>query len=189
MDETAVLNLLLHGNQLKRTARTGWSRRGVVNPESVAAHSFGVAFTALVLVELIDAALDREKVLIMAIIHDLPEGLTTDIPTPAWRYMPTGIKTEVERSALADILDGVVFADELQSIWEELHASQTLEAHLVHDADKLEMFLQALIYEQQTGNRQLEEFWTIAHRFHFAEVQALYARLRARHYGAGLEQN
>ena len=47
MDVTAVLNTLLHGNQLKRTARTGWAQRGVPNAENVAAHSFGVVFVAL----------------------------------------------------------------------------------------------------------------------------------------------
>ncbi|MCZ7670255.1 MAG: hypothetical protein M5U34_25360 [Chloroflexi bacterium] len=39
MDTTAVLKLLLHGNQLKRTPRTGWVQRGVPNAENVAAHS------------------------------------------------------------------------------------------------------------------------------------------------------
>ena len=51
MDVTAVLNTLLHGNQLKRTARTGWVQRGVPNAENVAAHSFGVVFVALVLAQ------------------------------------------------------------------------------------------------------------------------------------------
>ena len=37
-----MLELLLHGNQLKRTARTGWVQRGVPLPENVAAHTFGV---------------------------------------------------------------------------------------------------------------------------------------------------
>ena len=58
MDVTAVLNLLTHGNQLKRTARTGWVQRGVPNPEDVAAHSYGVVFTALVLAQLIDEPVD-----------------------------------------------------------------------------------------------------------------------------------
>lgn len=51
MDVTAVLKTLLHGNQLKRTARTGWVQRGVPNAENVAAHSYGVVFTTLVLAQ------------------------------------------------------------------------------------------------------------------------------------------
>ena len=33
-----LLKVLYHANQLKRTARTGWVQRGVLDPENVAAH-------------------------------------------------------------------------------------------------------------------------------------------------------
>lgn len=177
-DVTAVLTLLQHGNQLKRTARTGWVQRGVANAENVAAHSYGVIFTALTLAQLIKDPLDLTRVLLMATLHDLPEGLTSDIPTPAWRYLPEGIKSDVERSALLEILQHLPFATDWLDAWEELHRGETAAALLVKDADKLEQFIQALNYEQQTGNRQLEEFWAIPHRFHFAEAQQLYDTLR-----------
>ncbi|MCA9944767.1 MAG: HD domain-containing protein, partial [Anaerolineales bacterium] len=96
MDVTAVLNTLLHGNQLKRTPRTGWVQRGVPNAENVAAHSFGVVFAAMVLAQVVEEELDLGRLLAIAALHDLPEALTTDIPTPAWRYLPPGIKTAVE---------------------------------------------------------------------------------------------
>ena len=180
MNVTAILNTLLHGNQLKRTARTGWVQRGVVNAENVAAHSYGVVYTALVLAQLIDEPIDLGKALAMAALHDLAEGLTTDIPPPAWRYLPPGIKIDVERAAMADILAGVPFAAALLDYWEELHAGETAEARLVHDADRLDLFLQALTYEQQTGNRQLEEFWNTPPHFHFAPAQAIFDELLAR---------
>ena len=180
MDDTAVLNILLHGNQLKRTARTGWVQRGVSNPEDVAAHSFGVVYTALILANVIDEPVNLERVLAMATLHDLPEGLTSDIPTPAWRYLPPGIKTDVERSAMAEMLADAPFAGALLDVWEELHAGETAEARLVDDADKLELFLQALMYEQQTGNRQLREFWAAPHAFNYPQCQAIYGVLRAR---------
>ena len=177
MDVTAVLKLLTHGNQLKRTVRTGWVQRGIPNPEDVAAHSFGVVYTALILCQIIDEPLDQEKVLAMATLHDLPEGLTTDIPTPAWRYLPTGVKTDVERGAMQEILDDVPFAPQLMALWEELHANETGEAKLVHDADKIDMFLQATIYAQQFGNTHLAEFWTKRYSFNFAPCQAIYDQL------------
>lgn len=180
MDVTAVLTLLIHGNQLKRTARTGWVQRGVPNPENVAAHSYGVVFTALVLAQLIDEPVDLARVLAIATLHDLPEGLTTDIPTPAWRYLPGDIKTQVERSAMNEILDGVSFAADWMDLWEELHAAETAVSRLVHDADKLDMFLQAVIYEEQTGNRHLAEFWQRPYRFYFPQAQAIYEELRSR---------
>ncbi len=93
MDVDDKLALLLHGNQLKRTARTGWVQRGVPLPENVAAHTFGVVYAALLLAEWVERPVDLAAVLAMAALHDLPEGLTTDIPTPAWRFLPSGSKT------------------------------------------------------------------------------------------------
>ena len=71
MDVTAVLNTLLHGNQLKRTARTGWAQRGVPNAENVAAHSFGVVFVALVLAQVVEETLDLGRLLAIAALHEV----------------------------------------------------------------------------------------------------------------------
>ncbi|MBK7895127.1 MAG: HD family hydrolase [Anaerolineaceae bacterium] len=177
MDVTAVLNTLLHGNQLKRTARTGWVQRGVPNAENVAAHSFGVVFVALVLAQVVDIELDLGRLLAMAALHDLPEALTTDIPTPAWRYLPPGIKTAVERGAMQEMVGDTQFAPAFMALWEELHAAQTPEAKLADDADKLEMFVQAFVYEQQLGNVQLEEFWKRPYTFNTPQAQAIYDSL------------
>lgn len=189
MDTTAVINILLHGNQLKRTPRTGWVQRGVPNAEDVAAHSFGVVYTILVLAPLVKASINLERALAMAALHDLPESMTTDIPTPAWRFLPDSIKTEVERAAMHEMLFSVTstgsvtetnISAQFMAWWEELHARQTPEALLVHDADKIDMFLQALLYEKQTGNQQLAEFWAKPFTFHYPEAQAIYDELRTR---------
>lgn len=178
MDATAVLTTLLHGNQLKRSARTGWVQRGVPNAENVAAHTFGVVFAVLVLAQIVEGEIDLGKALAMAALHDLPEGLTTDIPTPAWRYLPPGIKSNVERMAMHEILDGAAYRPQFMAWWEELHASASPEARLVHDADRLDLFIQALVYEQQTNNRHLAEFWHTSPHFHYPQAQALYNELR-----------
>lgn len=180
MNILEVLQLLEHGNQLKRTIRTGWAQRGITAPEDVAAHSYGVVFTTLVLSHYVEAgaALDRERALIMAALHDLPEGLTTDIPSPAWRFLPEGVKTAVERQAMLEILEGAPQSGELLSYWEEMQANETPAARLVHDADKLDMYLQASVYERQTGNSELAEFWRGTPYFHYPEAQLLYDELR-----------
>lgn len=177
MEAKAILDLLLHGNQLKRTARTGWAQRGVPNAENVAAHSFGVAFATFVLAQVINEPLDAAKALMMALLHDLPEGLTSDIPTPAWGYLPAGLKAQVERSAMQAIVDQSPLAADFMALWEELTAAVTAEARLVHDADKIDLYLQALLYEEQTGNRHLAEFWQDAPTFHFPQAQAIYEAL------------
>ncbi|NOG35798.1 MAG: HD domain-containing protein [Chloroflexi bacterium] len=178
MEVTTVTQTLLHANQLKRTARTGWVQRGVPDAESVAAHSFGVVFTALTLAQVVDEPLDLGRLLALAALHDLPEALTTDIPTPAWRFLPPDIKTDVERDALAEMLANTPFAADWMALWEELHEGNTAVARLVHDADKLEMYLQARVYEQQFGNAFLAEFWATLPTFHFVEVQRIYEEIR-----------
>ena len=180
MDTTAVINMLLHGNQLKRTPRTGWVQRGVPNAENVAAHSFGVVYAILVLAPLVEADINLERALAMAALHDLPEALTTDIPTPAWRFMSTISKTDSERMSMQEMLGGTAVEPQFMAWWEELHANETAEALLVHDADKIDMFLQAFMYEKQTGNQQLDEFWAKPFTFHYPEAQAIYDELRVR---------
>jgi putative hydrolase of HD superfamily len=192
MDTQQVIELLRHGNQLKRTMRTGWVQRGVVNAESVAAHSYGVVFTALILAQFIEEPLDLAGVLAMAAIHDLPEALTSDIPAPAWRFLPPGVKIGSERRAMEAIVGEVgddsevgntTLADTVMRLWEQLQAADSAEARLVKDADRLEQFLQALTYELQTGNRQLEEFWAVPHQFYFPQAQALCDELRRQRGG------
>jgi len=174
MDTNAFLTLLLHGNQLKRTARAGWGQRGVAAPENVAAHSYGVVFAALLLAEIVMEPLDLAAVLAMAALHDLPEGLTTDIPAPAWRFLPAGAKAAAELQAMEQIVGDAPPASRLLNWWEQLRENETPEARLVHDADKIDTYLQAYVYERQTGNRQLVEFWARPHRFYYPQAQALY---------------
>ncbi len=180
MDISTVLQLLLHGNQLKNTPRTGWIQRGVADAENVAAHSFGVVFVAMILVHLLEESMDLGRVLAMATIHDLPESLTTDIPTPAWRFLPPNSKKGAEQKAMDIIFEGIPFASHLLDLWEELIKGETAESRLVHDADKLDMYLQALIYEQQTGNQRLAEFWQKTPQFYLAKTQEIYDHIRSR---------
>lgn len=184
MEVSSLIDILMHGNQLKRTVRTGWAQRGVPNPENVAAHSYGVAYVALVLAELIDDPIDLAAVLAMAVVHDLPESLTTDIPSPAWRYLPDGSKAAAERRAMKHITGETPAGLSLQAWWEKLQRTDLPEVWLLHDADKLDQYLQAYVYEHQTGNRHLQEFWSTPHRFHFAAAQAIYDEVRSRRDGS-----
>lgn len=180
MNTTDIVQMLLHGNQLKRTARTGWVQRGVSQGENVAAHSYGVAFAALILAQLVEEPVDLGKALALAILHDLPEGLTSDIPAPAWRFLPAGLKPQMEQAALDEIMGDTTFEPLFLAWWQELGDNESVEARLVHDADKIDLFVQALVFEEQTGNKHLAEFWKLEYRFHFEVAQTIYDHLRQR---------
>lgn len=175
--ERNILPIFKQGNQLKNTVRTGWVQRGVPEAESVAAHSYGVAFITLILAHNLDEPIDLERALSMALLHDLPEALTSDIPAPAWRFLPAESKYAAEKSALLRILgksDRILLEQ-----WEGLHPAESPEAKLVHDADMLDRYLQAMRYEEQFGNLRLQEFWLNKPILHYALSQRLYEEIRA----------
>lgn len=179
-DPGPILRLLMQANRLKVTPRSGWVTRGVNDSESVADHTFDVAFIALVLSEFIDEPVDREKVLTIALIHDLPESAIGDIPSPAMHYFPTGAKRYAEQKAMADILEGFEFGPRLQRWWQEFEDRSSVEGRLVRDADRIGLLLQALVYERTSANQYLEEFWEsdADKLFEFPISQKLYERLK-----------
>jgi len=189
LDDNRVLSLLLQANRLKVTPRGGWAIRGLNDVESVADHSFGVIFVALILAELIDEPVDREKVLTIALIHDLPEAAITDIPSPAQRYFPAGAKRQAELNAMTEILEGFEFGERLQRWWQEFEDRESVEGRLVRDADRIELMLQAYVYGRTSANQYLEEFWEgqDGKAFEFSISQKLYEKLKAQR-GAKIER-
>ena len=174
-DFNGELNFLLLANRLKTTPRTGWAVRGVVNCESVADHSFGVAMTALTLSELVPVDVDRGKVLTMAILHDLAESVTGDLSLGGSRLLPEGAKAHAETRAMDEALSGLGFAENWREIWRQFEDLANDEARIVRDADRIDLLTQALVYERNTGTVNLNEFWEFApvSSFHFPESRKL----------------
>jgi putative hydrolase of HD superfamily len=163
----SVLALLLRVSQLKLVPRSGWVMRGIANAESVSDHSFGVAFVALALAQIVERPVDTTKLLTIALLHDLPEAVLSDIPSPASRFLSSSAKRTASRDALDALLSDLPQREQWQSWWREFEERSSIEGKLVHDADRLEMLLQAYVYEQTTGNRWLREFWEEASRASF----------------------
>ncbi len=177
-----VIDLILTTNRLKATPRTGWAVKGVADFESVADHSHGVSLIALLLTDLIDEEFDREKVLSMAVMHDLPESVTGDLSLGGSRLLPKGAKATAEKAAMNELLAGIGFGPRWQALWQEFEDLSSPEAKVVRDADRIDLLVQALVYERTTGTVQLEEFWTFApvESFCFQESRQLIAGLVAR---------
>ncbi|MFQ5855625.1 MAG: HD family hydrolase [Anaerolineae bacterium] len=152
------MNFLRAANRLKLVPRAGWLLRGVQPAESVADHTYGVALTALLLADLIDETVDRERLLILALLHDLAESITGDIPSPASRFFPPGAKESVEEQAVISLLQDWPAGEDYVELWQEYQEVSTVEGRLVRDADRLEMLLQSDAYER-AGAAGLDEFW------------------------------
>jgi putative hydrolases of HD superfamily len=143
-------------DRLATLPRTGWLLRGVVDPESIAEHCFGVCVVATLLIDDLRArghAVDGERVLRMAILHDAAEAFTGDIPMPA-KTPALDLALEETEGALL----GAVLPPRDLLLWKEAEEGATLEARIVKAADKVQMLIKALTYERQRRGR-LDEFW------------------------------
>lgn len=140
---------LLRALALKDETRTGWQLRGVRDPESVAAHTWGVSLLCLFYAP--EAGVDRDRALRMAALHDLAEAETGDVPTRAdstAETVPAAEKLHRERAAVADLLEPFDDGD-LRELWEEYEARESDVARFVKDMDLVDMCLQAVRYERE----------------------------------------
>ncbi len=102
-------------------------------------------------------SLDSEKVLKMAILHDWAESKIGD-------FMPDQIgydkKSELENYAMSEILESLPekIQNDYQNLWNEFLLRDTQESKLVHELDKLEMALQAKIYEKEVDPERVKPF-------------------------------
>jgi len=94
----------------------------------------------------------------MALLHDVAEVRLTDLPSTAVRLIREQVKSEAEGRALADLLAPLPASGYLRDLWQEFEDYASPEGRLVRDADKLEMMVQCLHYEQ-AGSRGLDDFW------------------------------
>lgn len=192
LDRDRLVDLLLEAGTLKRVPRAGWQMRGVPHVESVAEHTFGVAFLAMVMAEILNAQgdpaprLDLSQVLVMALLHDLAEVRLTDLPASAMRLISAQVKDQAEAAALQDLLSPLPDTERLAALWRAFQDGTSAEGLLVRDADKLEMMLQCLSYEE-AGSWGLGEFWLAmdGHEWHNPLCAELYARLRELRRGTG----
>jgi len=180
MNKDSLIDLLLETATLKWMPRSGWEMRGVPNVESVADHSFGVAFVALALADVLrDEGLDLERVLVMALLHDLAEARVTDLPASAARLIPAEVKRQAKLSAIEELMAPLPGGERWRALWQEFDDCAGPEGRLVRDADKLEMMVQCLRYEQ-AGSRGLDEFWQAMDRreWQYLLSAELYGRLK-----------
>lgn len=142
-----VLQVWLEVSHLKQLYRQGWLKRGIPkeNCESVADHSFGMAVLTMLIADAYFPPLNKERLLRMALIHELGEVYVGDI-TPD-DGISSAEKLSRERAAVHQICENLPNGSQYIQLWEEFSLNQSPEAKLVHQVDRLEMGLQAGIYQ------------------------------------------
>ncbi|MDL2330325.1 HD domain-containing protein [Desulfosarcina sp. OttesenSCG-928-A07] len=129
-----IVEFLFEAMLLKHVSRTGYQFLGP-GRESVAEHTFGVMCAALALSAEAPEA-DRSRLLMMCLVHDLPEARMGDLNAVQKRYV-----TADEKTAVADMARGLSFGPEIAALMDEFNAGETLEARLAGDADQLAFLL------------------------------------------------
>lgn len=158
----SILEFLEACEALKRIPRTGWLLRGVhpAMAENVADHSYTTAIIAYILAQLCKHEINLNRLLLMALIHDLPEAKIGDIPRSATRSSPDlpRIKQIAENKIMSTLLANLPpkLQSPLKKAWQQFDSKTSLEAQIVEAADRLATVLHILALVQ--SGHQLDRF-------------------------------
>jgi len=156
-----ILDFFKTAVNLKNISRQGWiNKLSLKHPESVSDHSYSMAIMGMVISDLENY--NSEKILKMILLHDLTESKIGD-------YTPNQIskenKIKIENNAYDEIINALPDAIKLQyaQIWEEYQKQESPESKIVHQIDKLEMTLQAKMYQKEGASKEaIESFFKSA---------------------------
>lgn len=162
----SILQLINVLHAFKKTKRTGWNKTGengvvetaVDEAESVADHSYGLIFLCFIVGTMFNKInktmkLDIMKMLIMALIHDLPEAVDGDEITATERNeekraeleATKRIQEEKTMRAILSSLDDEIAEMIFQYFIEYLDLA-SIEAKIVYQLDKVETVTQSFNY-------------------------------------------
>ena len=138
---------------LKNIPRTGWLQCGVplCEAETVAEHTFEVTSILAIFSFVIEKSVDKEKMFVMGIIHDLAESEIGDIPRSLTARIGGEAKHQIEVEIMKSLSNSSGFR-RLNEIFEEYERRDSKESLLVKTADLLSTIRQAAIYSKRGTN-------------------------------------
>lgn len=162
-----LINFFNEAGMLNALPRSGFAFLGSGN-QTVGEHSFSMAIICFALARLMQEPIDLEKLLLMALLHDLPEARTGDLNYVNKKYVSAD-----EDKVLKDLRNECRLGQEAAELIEEYKEGKSLESKIAHDADQLELMLQ-LKRELDLGNRYANDWLDSAkNRLHLSESKKL----------------
>jgi len=177
-----LIEFILKIGKLKEVKRKGWILRGVKNPESIASHSFLVAFSSWVFSR--SRRLDQEAMIVMSLLHNVfsaeigdhtPHDVFLEKLKDIDRVIETfpwiGLKQEKEiimRDTLQKESDAIDLLlkylphyqrHELKYLWLEFKTGTSREGRYTRQVDHIETVLQAMEYHKEDKNISPTSFW------------------------------
>jgi len=132
---------------LNHTPRSGFRHLGS-HRQSVAEHTHRMLFIVLVLIELEKKKVDKEKVLMMVMVHDFGEARALDLDWISQKY-----NTSDEVQAVKESTQELPFGKDFVKLLEEYKERKSTESVLVKEVDHLELLL-TLREIEENGNKQ-----------------------------------
>jgi len=156
-----ILDFFENSINLKKIQRQGWvDKLSMGHPESVSDHSYSVAIMCMVISDMQN--LNSEKILKMALLHDLAESQIGDF-TPD--QIEKEEKKKIENTAFEKITRYLPEEIKIKylEIWTDYQENISEESKIVHQIDKLEMALQAKMYQKEGYDKEkLQQFFDSA---------------------------
>ena len=179
-----LLNFFIEIGKLKRMPRRGWVIRNVKNPESIAEHTFRVTIMAWFLGKEKNNNFNIEKIIKMALIHDLCEVYAGDITpydsilTKDKKKLQQLVKTwprfsekkrkklveqkyKKENSGLEKLIKNLPekLKNETKMLWIDYENGSSKEGRFFKQIDRIESFLQAMEYWEKNKKFPKKPWW------------------------------
>ncbi len=168
-----IIEIFFEYAQLKNLYRQGWLKRGVseLDCETVADHSFGVALLGYIIAEEYRPDLDSAKVMKLGLFHEMGEIYAGDF-TPT-DNVTADEKTQKEYLGVKRVFSILPNPQKYISIWEDFEFQKSPESKFVKQIDRLEMALQANLYERMNYGGLDEFFLYVQKRISSPELKLI----------------
>jgi putative hydrolase of HD superfamily len=127
-----------------------WQRFLNADFANLAEHHLRVVWLALIIAKYEKA--DIDKVLKMALVHDIAESRTGDADYLTRQYVERN-----EELGISDMLKKTALEKDFMVIWDEYHERKSLESKVVKDADTLDVDFE--LNEQEARGFKLKHAW------------------------------
>ena len=151
MARSRDIAFLFEISALRHVDRT-WKHFLHAHAANNAEHTFRMLWIALTLIKFHKGSVDHEKVLKLALMHDIAESRTGDVNYISRRYT----KRDDDR-ALSDMSEGTIHEKELQALFHEYEERKTIESKIVKDADNLDVEIE--LREMEVTGLVLPKEW------------------------------
>jgi putative hydrolases of HD superfamily len=166
-----IVEVLLKTGRLKSIKRSGWVREKMPDPESVAEHTFRICFLVLLLGD--ELKVDTDKLLRMAIVHDIEEAMTGDPVTQRGKKDVAEHDHSHEKAVVRDLLEGASNKAELFNLWAEHlplnKPGAPRDVSILYQIGKIATIWQALEYELGGANPNVMDEWWVNAKAHVSE--------------------